>query len=93
MYPASEAAFVGDGPGSTGCRRGTVESADRRRIPRRRWSAPTRGRGISIDEFDVSDEERELRRQEADLTVRLILASGAPDRALTDEDLDRLLGL
>lgn len=48
---------------------------------------------MSIDEFDVSDEERELRRQEADLTVRLILASGAPDRALTDEDLDRLLGL
>jgi hypothetical protein len=48
---------------------------------------------MSIDEFDVSDEERELRRGESDLTVRLILASGGPDRTLSNAEVDRLLGL
>ena len=48
---------------------------------------------MSVEEFDVSDEERERRKVEADLTFRLILAARSYDRALSEREVDRLLEL
>lgn len=49
---------------------------------------------MSVDEvFDVPDEERERRKGEADLTYRLILAARRFDRALSETEVDPLLGL
>ena len=46
---------------------------------------------MSVEEFDVSDEERERRKVEADLTFRLILAARRSDRSLSESEVDRLL--
>lgn len=48
---------------------------------------------MSVDEFDISDEERERRRDEAALTFRLILSVGGTDERPTTAEVDRLLGL
>lgn len=48
---------------------------------------------MSVDEFDISDEERERRRDEADLTFRLILSVSAAEGTLGQAELDRLLDL
>lgn len=47
---------------------------------------------MTVEEFDISDEERERRRLEAALISRLILA-GASGSALTQADIDDVLGL
>lgn len=47
---------------------------------------------MTVDKFDISDEERERRKDEAELTFRLILSvSAAAEGNLSQEELDRLL--
>lgn len=48
---------------------------------------------MSVDEFDISDEERERRRDEADLISRLILSADGSPTDLCQPEIDRALGL
>ena len=48
---------------------------------------------MSVDEFDISDEERERRRDEAGLIARLILSADGSPTDLDQPDIDRALGL
>lgn len=47
---------------------------------------------MAVDEFDISDEERDRRQDEADLISRLILA-GTGEAPLSQAEIDRVLGL
>lgn len=48
---------------------------------------------MSVDEFDISDEERERRRDEANLIARLILSADGSPADLGQPEIDRALGL